>query len=92
MPKRSLKKRGSRRVRNSRRYMKKGGTGVVRSNHNCGPEKINEYKTKKNIKYDVTGGQYCRDKFNKKYDSCDTNGQLNTISEDRTPYCYRIEL
>jgi hypothetical protein len=97
MPKRSLKRRRSKRVRNSRRYLKKGGVGIEWSTQKCNTKRVNDYITQqqiitKNEGFGATASQYCIAKTGGDYDSCDKNGQMNTGSEDRTPYCYRIQL
>lgn len=100
MPKRSLKKRRSRRrsrrVRNSRRYMKKGG-GVDFSDQKCNTARVNQYidherRTTDSSTFTATANQYCRVKTGGEYDSCDKNGTMNTTTEDRTPYCYKMIL
>ena len=84
MPKRSLKRRRSRRVRNSRRYKKKGGrvTNVVITDNgqvSCSRDVVSAYNSRHGEKHPLTSDKYCKE-VDSIYKGCGT-GMFGTTLE-----------
>jgi len=81
MPKRSLKRRRSKRVRNSRRYLKKGG----RFTHTeCSDEIVASYN--RDNKKNLTKGQYCVEVTGQQYRFCGPD--VTSDTDGLTYFCH----
>ena len=88
MPKRSLKRRRSKRVRNSRRYLKKGGGNEYSSNH-CNPTTKDKYnKRNKTTLNREAGSIYCNLITNGVYPECG----INIYSDSSNKYCFSSDI